>query len=154
MLQTRTCVTAHCDQCGATPDTDEYEPHWPTENDALEAAEAAEWYTEDLPRLLCAGCHAVLSCEGTGHEFTGWRRCRCAQRVPAHPPGPGGLCGTQFRCCRRCGVHESRPAPDHEPSEHTVAGDLHVDDDRASWALTDAGHGALAATGVTAWGAR
>ncbi len=112
MLQVRTCVIVHCDQCGAACwDGRDYEPHWPTEEAALAEVAAEGWYVED-PRLLCPDCGAVLTCEAVGHEFTDWQPCRCEQRVAAHPPGPDGRCGVEFRHCERCCLHESRLGPD------------------------------------------
>lgn len=112
MLQTQTCVVIHCDQCGDSPHGPQYEPHWPTESEALVAVSTQGWHVEgDGTRLLCPDCAPVLLCEAAGHEFTPWRRCRCEQLVPAHRPGPAGLCGMDFRYCARCCLHESRPAP-------------------------------------------
>ncbi|MGH4018120.1 MAG: hypothetical protein ACRDT0_02525 [Pseudonocardiaceae bacterium] len=61
-------------------------------------------------QTLCPDCGTVPACEDRGHEFTGWRRCRCEQLVAAHRAGPDGVCGVAFRYCLRCCVHESRPA--------------------------------------------
>jgi len=113
MLQTQTCVSVRCDECGDGPYSPELEPHWPTEDAALDAAAVAGWHVEDrdLPRLLCPDCGTALSCEDRGHEFTQWRRCRCEQLVPAHRAGPDGLCGMAFRYCLRCCLQESHPDP-------------------------------------------
>ncbi|MDQ3154842.1 MAG: hypothetical protein M3R63_24960 [Actinomycetota bacterium] len=113
MLQTQTCVSVRCDQCGDGPYSPELVAHWPTEDAALDAAAVAGWHIEDRDpsRLLCPDCGTVLRCEDRGHEFTRWRRCRCEQLVAAHRAGPDGLCGMAFRYCLRCCVHESHPTP-------------------------------------------
>ena len=118
MLQTQTCVSVRCGQCGDnpyTPDPDDLDlvGHWSTEDAALTAAAAAGWDVDGLPaRLLCRDCGTVLRCEARGHEFTGWRRCRCAQLVPAHRAGPGGVCAMGLRYCVRCSVLEYHPLPE------------------------------------------
>jgi len=114
MLQTRTCVSVHCDQCGDSPyrPGPDLEPHWPSEDAALTAAAAAGWHLGDHPpRLLCRDCGTILTCQARGHEFTGWRRCRCEQLIPAHRPAVGGLCAMALRYCLRCSVLESHHAP-------------------------------------------
>ncbi|MGH3978053.1 MAG: hypothetical protein ACRDRZ_03465 [Pseudonocardiaceae bacterium] len=112
MLQTHACVTAGCDQCGqACWDDWEYRPHWDSESEALADLPGLDWQVDDgqPPRLLCPTCAAVATCEAAGHDFEGWRRCRCAQRVAGHTPGPGGVCGERVRYCHRCSEPESRP---------------------------------------------
>jgi hypothetical protein len=112
MLQTLTCVSVHCDQCGDSPYSPgpDLEAHWPSEDAALTAAAAAGCHVGHRPpRLLCRDCGTVLRCEARGHEFTGWRRCRCEQLVAAHRAGPGGVCAMALRYCLRCSVLESRP---------------------------------------------
>jgi len=114
MLQTQTCVSVHCDQCGDSPHSPypDLEAHWPTADAALTAAAAAGWHVDELPRLWCRDCQTVLRCEAREHEFTAWRRCRCEQLIPPHRAGPGGLCGVELRYCVRCSVLESRPTPE------------------------------------------
>jgi hypothetical protein len=110
MLQTRTCVTAGCDQCGQDCFDDwDFEPHWPTETAALTDLANQGWQVTGA-RLVCRGCAAVLACRAHGHEFSSWRGCLCGQSIPAHSTDPGHSCGVQRRSCDRCGHAEEQPA--------------------------------------------
>ncbi len=158
MLQTLTCVSVRCDQCGDSPHSPDpdLEPHWSTEDAALAAAASLGWYVGadgELPRLWCRDCQTVLRCQARGHEFTRWRRCRCEQLVPAHRGGPGGLCAMELRYCVRCSVLESRPLPEepgvvltctdcdttYEPTGADLAGRLGCPDpDCGGWVFSSA----------------
>jgi hypothetical protein len=99
MVQVHTCVSVHCGQCGASPAGLGFEAHYPTETAALDAAAAAGWVVGPGGRLWCSACGPVLECEADGHQFSPWlsaRRDACA--------------GREYRYCRRCCLHESRPA--------------------------------------------
>jgi hypothetical protein len=52
--------------------------------------------------LWCSACAPVLVCEAEGHEFSEWRH---PVTLDGHPVG-----NTEYRHCRRCCRHESRPA--------------------------------------------
>ena len=102
MIQVHTCVRIHCDQCGDPLGGLGSEEYHATETAALSAAEAVGWRLGPGGRLWCSACAPVLSCEAEGHQFTDWRHPR-TQR--------GWLLGaTEYRHCRRCCLHESRPA--------------------------------------------
>ena len=105
MLQVHTCVSVHCAQCGEGVGGPEFEAHYPSEAAALDAAQAQGWLVDPGERWWCSACGPVLTCEVEGHEFTEWRHPRTKQGV---------LGGTQYRHCRRCCLHESRPAPTFE----------------------------------------
>lgn len=111
MLRTHTCVTAECDRCGATCHDDEYQPHWPTEAQALTDLVKAGWQTIGS-RLVCRHCAAVLACHTSGHDLSSWNACPCQQRIfPYHPVDQDGSCAVRYRVCDRCGHFEQRPAP-------------------------------------------
>jgi hypothetical protein len=111
MLQTLTCVTAGCDQCGQDCFGDwDYQPHWPTEAAAL-ADLATEGWQVTGARLVCRCCVAVLACQIHGHQFGSWRDCGCEQRILDHRACPDGSCGVQWRTCERCEHAEERPTP-------------------------------------------
>jgi hypothetical protein len=99
MLQVHTCVSVHCGQCGASPAGLGFQAHYPTEDAALDAATAAGWVIDPGGRLWCSACGPVLECETDGHQFSPW--------LPAlRDTGAGNA----YRYCRRCCLHESRPA--------------------------------------------
>lgn len=111
MLQTHSCVTAGCDQCGQDCfDDRDYQPHWPTEAAALAELATAGWQVSGA-RLVCRHCAAVLACRTNGHQFSSWRDCLCGRSIPGHPGGPDASCAVQWRWCERCGHAEDRPAP-------------------------------------------
>jgi hypothetical protein len=97
MVQLHTCVSVHCGQCGASPAGLGFEAHYPTEDAALDAATAAGWVVGPGGRLWCSACGPVLDCEANGHQFSRWQ--------PAVRDA-----GREYRYCRRCCLHESRPA--------------------------------------------
>jgi hypothetical protein len=99
MVQVHTCVSVHCDQCGQALGSPGFEAHYPTEDAALDAAEAADWVVGPAGRLWCSCCGPVLTCEAEGHEFTVWQPGSNAE---------GQLVGREYRYCRRCCLHESR----------------------------------------------
>jgi hypothetical protein len=101
MLQVHTCVSVHCDQCGSSLGSPRFEAHYPTEDAALDAAAAQGWRIGPGGRLWCSACAPVLTCAAEGHVFSGWRRpvTRDGQRA-----------GREYRHCRRCCLHDSRPA--------------------------------------------
>jgi hypothetical protein len=99
MLQVHTCVSVHCGQCGASPAGLGFEAHYPTETAALDAASAAGWVVDPGGQLWCSACGPVLECEAEGHQFSPWLPAR--RDVAA---------GREYRHCRRCCLHESRPA--------------------------------------------
>jgi hypothetical protein len=102
MLQVHTCVSVHCGQCGDSVGGLGFEAHYPTEDAALDAAAGQGWRVGPGGRLWCSACAPVLTCEVEGHEFSAWR----------HPRTERGelLGGSQYRHCRRCCLHESRPS--------------------------------------------
>jgi hypothetical protein len=101
MVQVHTCVSVHCAQCEEPLGSPGVEAHYPTETAALNAADAQGWLVGPGGRLWCSACAPALTCEAEGHEFSQWRHPRTKQ---------GLLGGTQYRHCRRCCLHESRPA--------------------------------------------
>jgi len=101
MLQVRTCVSVHCDQCGNDPDDSGFGAHWPTENAALDAAAAQGWLVGPSGQLWCSACGPVLTCEAQGHDFSPWRH---PLTLDGHPAP------SEYRHCRRCCLHDSRPA--------------------------------------------
>lgn len=101
MMQVRTCVSVHCDQCGDALGGPEFEAHYPTEDAALDAAAAQGWLVGPGGRLWCSACGPILTCEADGHEFSQWRHPSTLQGHPA---------ASEYRHCRRCCLHESRTA--------------------------------------------
>jgi hypothetical protein len=100
MVQVHTCVSVHCGQCGDSLGDPGFEAHYPTEDAALDAAAAEGWRVGRGGRLWCSACAPVLICEAEGHEFSEWR----------HPVSRDGRpAGSEYRHCRRCCLHESRP---------------------------------------------
>lgn len=117
MVQVRTCVSVHCDQCGDTLGGPEFQAHYPTEDAALDAAAAQGWRVGPGGRLWCSACGPVLTCAAEGHEFTPWRAVligvdefpellagteHTAASAAGHPVS------REYRYCRRCCLHESR----------------------------------------------
>ena len=101
MLQVHTCVSVHWDQCGGSLGAPGLEAHYPTENAALDAAAAEGWRVGRSRRWWCSACTPVLICAAEGHVFSRWR----------HPvTRDGHPAGSEYRHCRRCCLHESRPA--------------------------------------------
>ena len=76
-----------------------FEAHYPTEDAALDAAAAAGWVVGPGGRLWCSACGPVLECEADGHQFSPWLSARRDAGA-----------GQRDRYCRRCCLHESRPA--------------------------------------------
>jgi hypothetical protein len=118
MVQVRTCVSVHCDQCGDALGGPEFEAHYPTEDAALDAAAAQGWRVGPGGRLWCSACGPVLTCAVEGHEFTEWRAVllddyqelvtRLGHDVAATAGGHPAR--REYRYCRRCCLHESRTA--------------------------------------------
>jgi hypothetical protein len=117
MIQVHTCVSVHCDRCGDALGDPGFQAHYRNERSALDAATAQRWRIDRGRRLLCSACVPVLTCEAEGHEFSEWRHPVTA----AGHPGP-----SEYRHCRRCCRHESRPAEPglDEGSEDTDAGEV------------------------------
>jgi len=101
MLQVHTCVSVHCDQCGDALGSPGFEAHYPSEDTALDAATTESWLVGPGGRLWCSACAPVLTCEAEGHQFSGWRHPLTRDGQPA---------SSEYRHCRRCCLHESRPA--------------------------------------------
>ena len=101
MVQVHTCVSVHCDQCGDSPGQPGFEAHFATEDAALDAAAVEGWRVGPGGRLWCSACGPVLTCEAEGHQFSPWR-------LPVMSGGQLAL--SEFRYCRRCCLHDSRPA--------------------------------------------
>ncbi len=101
MIQRHTCVSVHCDQCRDALGSPAFQAHYRSENAALDAAAAQRWRVGPGRRLLCSACAPVLTCEAQGHEFSEWRHPVTADGQPA---------ASEYRHCRRCCRHESRPA--------------------------------------------
>jgi hypothetical protein len=76
-----------------------YEAHNPTEDAALDAAERAGWVCGPGGRWWCSCCGPVLTCEAEGHQFIGWQPGSVSEGVRR-----------EYRYCRRCCLHESRPS--------------------------------------------
>ena len=117
MVQVQTCVSVHCDQCGDALGGPGFEAHYPTEDAALDAAAAQGWRVGPGGRLWCLSCGPVLTCEAEGHELTEW--CPAfldeCQELFTHlnravAPGKGQPVSREYRSCRQCCLHESRPA--------------------------------------------
>ncbi len=94
-------MSVHCDQCGDALGSPGFEVHWPTEDAALDAAAAEGWLVGPGERLWCSACGPVLTCEAQGHEFSEWRHPVVRDEHPVV---------SEYRHCRRCCLHESRPA--------------------------------------------
>ena len=102
MLQVHTCVSVHCDQCGDALGSPTGLPaHYRTENAALHAATAQRWRVGPSGQWWCSACAPALTCRTQGHQFSTWRHPLTADGQPAP---------SQYRHCRRCCRHESRPA--------------------------------------------
>jgi hypothetical protein len=92
MVQVHTCVSVHCDQCGNA-----------LGGPGLEA------------NYRCSACRSVLTCAAEGHEFTEWCPIDKCQELFT-PLGQAPLASDrhsvsyEYRYCRRCYLHESRPA--------------------------------------------
>jgi hypothetical protein len=102
MVQVHTCVSVHCDQCGDSPGSPWFEAHWPTEDVAVDAAAAEGWLVGPGGWLWCSACGSVLMCEAESHDFSAWRHPVTSSGQPAG--------SSEYRHCRRCCLHESRPA--------------------------------------------
>jgi hypothetical protein len=107
MLQVHTCVSVHCDQCGDSPVGPGFEAHYPSEDAALDAAVAAGWLVGPGGQWWCSACGPVLVCADQGHDFTPWKRAGADQTEVV--PGAEGGGSSEYRYCRRCCLHESRP---------------------------------------------
>jgi len=118
MIQAHTCVSVHCDQCGDALGSPEYELHYPTERSALDAATAEGWRLGPDRRWWCSACAPALICQAEGHQFSQWRRPLTRDGHPA---------ASEYRHCRRCCWHESRPTEQDrgEGGEGTDAGEVH-----------------------------
>ncbi|MGH3854096.1 MAG: hypothetical protein ACRDR6_11490 [Pseudonocardiaceae bacterium] len=117
MLQVQTCVSVHCVQCGDALGDPGFEAHYPTEDAALDAAAAQGWRVGPGGRLWCSACGPVMTCEAQVHEFTQWHLLPVDEHhgpLP-HPDQAAATAkerpaGREYRSCRRCCLHESRPA--------------------------------------------
>ncbi|MGH3901105.1 MAG: hypothetical protein ACRDTA_23225 [Pseudonocardiaceae bacterium] len=94
-------MRVQCDQCGDSLGGPGFEAHYPTGDAALDAAAVEGWRVGPGGRLWCSACAPALECEAEGHEFSEWRH-----------PVTSGVHPTvsEYRHCRRCCLHESRPA--------------------------------------------
>lgn len=101
MIQVHTCVSVHCDQCRDALGSPECERHYRTENAALDAAAADGWRIDRGGRWWCSACAPALICQVEGHQLSAWRHPVTATGHPAP---------SEYRHCRRCCRHESRPA--------------------------------------------
>ena len=117
MIQVHTCVSVHCDQCGDSLGSPDFESHYTTEMTALDAAAERGWLVDPGGRVYCSACGPVLTCEAEGHEFTQWRLLLVDERQEPlpHPDKAAATAneqpvGREYRDCRRCCLHESRPA--------------------------------------------
>jgi hypothetical protein len=100
MIQVHTCVSVHCDQCGAALGSPECEEHYRNERSALRAATAQRWRTGPNGRLVCSACAPILVCELEGHQCSSWH----------HPTLPDGrVAAREYRHCWRCCELDSRP---------------------------------------------
>ena len=112
-----TCVSVHCDQCGDALGDPGFEAHYPTEDAALDAAASDGWRVGPGGRLWCSACGPVLTCEAEGHELTQWCPVLITERHELLTPSDPAAVMAQrqpvsreYRYCRRCCLHESRPA--------------------------------------------
>src|SRR5215467_5867550 len=72
-VQVHTCVIIQCAQCDQPLGSPEFEAHYPSEDAAVAAAEAAGWVDGPGGCWWCSACGPVLECQAQGHEFTDWR---------------------------------------------------------------------------------
>jgi hypothetical protein len=107
MVQVRTCVSVHCAQCGGSLGGPSFEEHYPTEGAALDAVTVEGWVEGPGGRWWCSACGPVLTCEAKGHQFTAWRRARIDEVQVLGGDEQGNA--REYRYCRRCCLHESRP---------------------------------------------
>jgi hypothetical protein len=115
MVQVHTCVSVHCDQCGDALGDPGLEAHYPTEDAALDAAAARGWQVSPSGRLWCSACGSVLACAADDHEFTEWCPIDKCQELftplgQASSADDRHSVSYEYRYCRRCCLHESRPA--------------------------------------------
>jgi hypothetical protein len=101
MIQVHTCVSVHCDQCGDALGGPGFQAHYRSENAALDAATAHGWRIGPDRQWWCSACAPALICQTEGHQYSPWRHPRIRNGHPAP---------SQYRHCRRCCRHESRPA--------------------------------------------
>lgn len=99
--EVHTWVGVHCAQCGNSPAILDGEAYWSFDDAILAAAADQGWRVGPGGRLWCSACAPTLTCEAQGHEFSGWRRPLTRNGRPA---------SSEYRHCRRCCAHESRPA--------------------------------------------
>lgn len=121
MIQVHTCVSIHCDQCGDTLGASGFPAHYRSERFALTAAAAQGWRIGPGRQWWCSACAPELICQAEGHQFSEWWR-------PLTPAGHPA--SNEYRHCRRCCRHESRPTnPDlgnsDEGTEGTDAGEVY-----------------------------
>ena len=103
MIAWQRCVTVVCDVCAAAAgDAAGGVAHFAGVGQARAALGGEGWVVCAGGQVLCAGCAAARVCAEQGHDFGGWRGCRCGGRVR----GPAGGGCARWRGCLRCGESE------------------------------------------------
>lgn len=110
MMTLVTCVTAACDECGDHPDMDDINPHFDTAHDAIKWLRETGWRVFQAGLMVCPDCSARHDCVVYGHNWTHWRQCWCAGRIPRHGGTADTPCPQTYRTCDRCShgeVHDT-----------------------------------------------
>jgi hypothetical protein len=89
-----TCVTAACDDCGATFEDDDYGIlHWNDQDEATRwLTEHAGWRTRAGGMLTCSRCAVYQECATYGHLYEPWTPCQCGGLVATHTTVPTQVC--------------------------------------------------------------
>lgn len=92
MINTHTCISVECDDCGTDTTRQGRHDHGPyeTAQDAITAALNASWQQLPDGRMLCQSCALTADCQTTGHQLTDWWR-----------PTPDTA--VELRYCEHCG---------------------------------------------------
>lgn len=116
MIRTTSCVTVHCDPCGADAEIDDMVVHFTNQADAENSLQGHGWRFLPAGEVLCRDCANARDCELHGHDWHAWRACGCVGRIPSHLNFASvaailaGECAAEYRACERCGATEDRQA--------------------------------------------